>query len=53
MRKKQTQIRMDELMKKRVRKYMEKFEKTTQAKIGFSEAVRILLERSLEHEGIR
>jgi hypothetical protein len=52
-RKEQTQIRMDKGMKERVRRFIEKFENTTKAEIGFSEAVRVLLERALKHEGIQ
>lgn len=52
MQREQTQIRMDVAMKKRVHKYMEKFERTHHAKIGFSEAVRVLLLQSLERENI-
>lgn len=48
----QTQLRMDLNMKKRVRKYMEKFEKEHHAEIGFSEAVRVLLTQALEREGM-
>jgi hypothetical protein len=51
--KQQMQIRMDSRMKRRVREYMKKFEKETRAKIAFSEAVRALVEKSLEREGIR
>jgi hypothetical protein len=51
--KQQMQIRMDDQMKRRVREYMKQFEKKTHAKIAFSEAVRMLVTRSLEREGIR
>jgi hypothetical protein len=53
MQKKQTQIRMYETTRRRVRKYIEKFEKDNHAKIGFSEAIRVLLDVALKKEGIQ
>jgi hypothetical protein len=44
----QIQIRMDPRMRRRVREYIKKVERESGVEIGFSEAVRSLLERSLE-----
>jgi len=49
----QTQIRLDPNAKRRIRKFVEKFEKKTGARIGFSAAMRLLLDQSLDREGIR
>ena len=50
--KEQTQVRMDARQKKRVHKYMEKFKQQTHAAISFSEAVRTLVDQSLDREGV-
>ncbi len=53
-RKKITQIRMDEDLKKRVRKYRDVLQKRANGiEISFSEAARSLIERGLEREGVR
>ncbi len=44
---------MDPTMIERVHKYIAKFEQKTHAKIGFGEAVRALLDRALDREGIQ
>jgi hypothetical protein len=49
----QTQVRLDARMKERIRTFQVKFKKKTRSEIGFSEAIRVLLEQSLEREGIK
>jgi hypothetical protein len=54
MQKTQTQIRMDDRMKERVRSFQAKFKKKTRAKVvTFSDAVRELLNQALDQAGIR
>jgi|GEM_PF-2998661 hypothetical protein len=49
----QTQVRLDARMKERIRTFQVQFKKKTRSEIGFSEAIRVLLERSLEREGVK
>lgn len=47
--KSQNQIRMDDDLKARIRKYQEKLEKTTSGlEVSFSSATRLLIEKGLE-----
>ena len=46
--KQQAQIRMDDDLKDRIRKYQRRFEKETGLEIGFSEAVRLLVEKGID-----
>lgn len=46
--KEQTQIRMDQALKKRIRKYQVIFEKENGVNISFSSATRILVEKQLD-----
>ena len=46
--KQQTQIRMDDDLKDRIRKYQRRFERETGAEISFSGAVRLLIEKGID-----
>ena len=46
--KSQNQVRMDEDLKARIRKYQQQIEKTTGLEISFSSAIRSLTEKGLE-----
>lgn len=48
-----TQVRMDAKLKKRVRDYIKQVEEKAHVKIGFGEAVRSLVEQSLDREGVK
>jgi len=50
---KQTQIRMSDALKGRIRKYQAVMRKKTGLRVSFSNAARSLLEKSLDREGIR
>jgi hypothetical protein len=50
---KQTQVRMSDALKTRIRKYQASVRKETGLQIGFSTATRALLEQSLDRLGIR
>jgi transposase len=49
----QQQIRMDDDLKSRIRKYQERVEKSTGLEIGFSSVVRVLIEAGLKAEAAR
>ena len=46
--KRQQQIRMDDALKDRIRKYQQKVERDTGLEVSFSSAVRSLIEKGLE-----
>jgi hypothetical protein len=46
-------VRLDVRTKRRVLAYQKKVEKAVRVRLGFSEAVRALLDQSLDREGIR
>jgi hypothetical protein len=46
--KSQTQVRMDEALKDRIRKYQRQLEKQTDTNISFSSAARSLIEKQLD-----
>ena len=48
-----THVRMEPKLKKRVRDYIRQVEEKVHVKIKFSEAVRSLIEQSLDREGIK
>jgi len=48
----QTQVRMDERMKKRVRKYIAKLQQTERTELKFGAAVRKLIDQALDLAGI-
>jgi|HubBroStandDraft_2_1064218.scaffolds.fasta_scaffold206049_2 hypothetical protein len=49
----QTQIRMDQRMKRRVRKYIEKLKQKERTELRFGAAVRKLIDQALDREGIQ
>jgi hypothetical protein len=46
--KSQNQIRMDDVLKERIRKYQQKLEKASDIEVSFSSATRSLIEKGLE-----
>jgi hypothetical protein len=48
-----THVRMDKKLKDRIREYIKQHEKKTHVKIGFSAALRALVEKSLDSEGVK
>jgi hypothetical protein len=46
--KSQNQIRMDDALRQRIRKYQQKLEKATGLEVSFSSTVRLLIEKGLE-----